>query len=251
MGKHVVITGGGSGIGAAIADELNRSGHSLTLMGRDLEKIEKKAISLNHAQAVSVDVSQKSSVELGFEVAFKQFGEADILINSAGIATTIPFSKIDQAHWNLMLNVNLTGVYNCVSICLPLMKERGWGRIINIASTAGLKGYEYCVAYCASKHGVIGLTKALALEVARSGVTVNAVCPGFTETDIVKKGLQNIVDKTGRSYEEAKKSMVALNPQKRFIQPKEVVAAVNWLIHEDSGSITGQSISVSGGEVMV
>jgi len=179
-----------------------------------------------------------------------QAGRIDMLINNAGQAASAPFLQTDAALWQQMLDVNLSGSFHCIGQVLPAMLEAGWGRIVNIASTAGLKGYSYVAAYCAAKHGVIGLTRALALELATKGVTVNAVCPGYTETGIVETAIANIVAKTGRSPEQAKAALAAANPQQRLVQPDEVAQAVAWLCAPASSAMTGQAIAVAGGEIM-
>ncbi len=250
LDKHIVITGGGSGIGAAIAERVAKMGARITLMGRNEERLQTKATTLPQAVAIPVDITDPNQVKQAFDTAIQQFGSVDILINNAGVAKSASFLKIDSTDWNEMLAVNLTGAFLCTQASLPGMKKQQWGRIIFIASTAGLKGYPYVAAYCAAKHGVIGMTRALALETARLGITVNAICPGYTETDIVQNSISNIVNKTGRSFEEARAELVAGNPQKRLIQPDEIANTVAWLCHENSGSITGQAIAVAGGEVM-
>jgi NAD(P)-dependent dehydrogenase (short-subunit alcohol dehydrogenase family) len=182
------------------------------------------------------------------------FGPVDVLINNAGQALSQPFAKTDLHLWQQMLNVNLTGTYLCIQAALPDLLSAGAqgkaARIVNIASTAGLKGYAYVSAYAAAKHGVIGLTRSLALELARKGVTVNAVCPGFTETDIVRESIANIVAKTGQTESQAREALVAHNPQKKMIEPDEVAQAVMWLCADAAASVNGQSIAVDGGETM-
>ena len=179
-----------------------------------------------------------------------RFGAIDTLVNNAGQASSAPALKTDLALWQRMLAVNLTGAWVCTQQALPGMVRAGWGRVVNVASTAAQRGYAYVSAYCAAKHGVLGLTRALALELATRGVTVNAVCPGFTETDLLADSVANIMAKTGRTEEQARADLAAGNPQKRLIQPQEVADAVLWLCQPGSGSVTGQAISVSGGEVM-
>lgn len=249
-GKHAVITGGGRGIGAAIADALSAAGAKVTIMGRDLEKLQDKARTLPEGLAVQCDVTDETSVAAAFVAACARHGSVDILVNNAGAAQSLPFRKTDRAHLQHMLDVNLMGPYLCIQAVLQEMMDKGAGRIINIASTAALKGYSYVTAYSAAKHGVLGLTRSLAQEMATKGVTVNAVCPGFTETDIARDAIRNIVAKTGRTEAQAIAELTVHNPQKRLIQPAEVAASVLWLCRADSASITGQAIAVAGGEVM-
>jgi NAD(P)-dependent dehydrogenase (short-subunit alcohol dehydrogenase family) len=253
LGRHAVVTGGGRGIGAEIARALVEQGAAVTLMGRNAATLEDEAARLRplgrvHCQAV--DLADPESTKAAFASAAKALGPVTILINNAGQAVSAPISKTDLALWNQMLAVNLTGTYLGIQAVLPGMLQAGWGRIVNIASTAALKGYPYVAAYCAAKHGVLGLTRALALELAKKPVTVNAVCPGYTETDIVREALANIQAKTGRSEAEARAELVKQNPQGRLVQPAEVANAVLWLCLPGSESITGQAIAVAGGETM-
>lgn len=253
VGKHALVTGGATGIGLAIAQALLAQGVKVTITGRTEANLQKAVQQLNDAglmQAIVMDVSDSASVSAGFMQAVEQFGTVDILINNAGQASSAPFLKTTEAQWQQMLAVNLTGTFLCTQQALPAMLAQSWGRIVNVASTAGLKGYAYVAAYAAAKHGVIGLTKSLALEVAQKGVTVNAVCPGYTETDIVRDAIANIMAKTGRSEEQARAELAAGNPQKRLIQPEEVADAVLWLCSPASASQNGQAIAVAGGEVM-
>ena len=250
-GRHAVVTGGGRGIGATIARALIEQGAAVTLMGRNAATLEDEAARLRplgkvHCQAV--DIADAESTTTAFAAAAQALGPVTLLINNAGQAVSAPIGKTDLALWNRMLAVNLTGSYLAIHAVLPGMLEQGWGRIVNIASTAALKGYPYVAAYCAAKHGVLGLTRALALELAKKPVTVNAVCPGYTETDIVRDSIANIRAKTGRSEAEALAELVKHNPQGRLVQPAEVANAVLWLCLPGSESITGQAISVAGGE---
>jgi NAD(P)-dependent dehydrogenase (short-subunit alcohol dehydrogenase family) len=248
--KHAVITGGGTGIGAAVAAALAAEGVRITVMGRRLKPLNATAAMLPEACSVRCDVTDGDSVAAAFQRAQAGFGTVDILVNNAGAAAAAPFHKLDSQLWRRMLAVNLDGVFNCTRAVFGEMRKLGWGRIVNVASTAALKGYAYVSAYCAAKHGVLGLTRALALETAGCGITVNAVCPGYTDTDIIKDAVRNIVKKTGRSTEAARAEFTRSNPQGRLIQPAEVAAAVAWLCRPESASITGQAIIVAGGEVM-
>ena len=250
-GRHVVVTGAARGIGAAIARSMAAEGARLSLMGRRREPLQQLADTLAGEHAVVVaDVGDAQAVAAAFAQARAALGPVAILVNNAGQAESAPFQKTSLDLWQRMLAVNLTGSFLCAQAALPDMLQAKWGRIINIASTAGQKGYPYVSAYVAAKHGVVGLTRSLALEVAKKGVTVNAVCPGYTETDILRESIANVVAKTGRSEEEALAEFAAGNPQQRIVQPEEVADAVRWLCGEAAGSINGQSISVSGGEVM-
>ncbi len=246
--QHAVITGGASGIGEAIAERLAETGMRITLMGRDPERLSATARRLESASQ-QVDITDPDSVRQGFSAAVQVNGPISILVNNAGSAESSPFSKMDDEMWDRMLAVNLTGTYLCTRAVVGAMSRAGFGRIINIASTASQKGYAYVSAYCAAKHGVLGLTRSLALEMVRKGVTVNAVCPGFTDTDLVARSLDTIVESTGKSREQALAELVKNNPQGRLIQPQEVAETVVWLCGEHSGSITGQAIAVAGGEI--
>jgi len=240
-GLHAVVTGGGSGIGAAIARALVTEGVRVTLMGRDEARLQATCEQLRR-----VDVGDAESVR----AAFAGLDPVDILVNNAGQVESQPFARTSLDTWNRLLQVNLTGTFLCTQQVLPGMLARGFGRIVNIASTAALTGYPYVAAYCAAKHGVLGLTRALALEVARQGVTVNAVCPGYTDTDLVSRAAERIAAKTGRSPGEARDALAAANPQGRLVRPDEVADTVLWLCRRGSASITGQAIAVAGGEVM-
>jgi 3-hydroxybutyrate dehydrogenase len=254
-GKHAVITGASRGIGAAIALDLARRGADVTLMSRNESHLAEQAAALvktcnGKAQAVAVDIAQPEQIAAAFARAADRFGPPQILINNAGIAMAAPIGKTDLATWQRLIEVNLTGAFLCIREVVQQMAKGDYGRIVNIASTAGLTGYAYVSAYCAAKHGLIGLTRALARELAHTGVTVNAVCPGYTDTDIVAEAVGNIVAKTGRTREQALQELTAHNPQGRLVRPDEVAETVGWLCSPSSASITGQSIVVAGGELM-
>ncbi len=250
-GKHAVVTGGARGIGAAITRALLAHGARVTMLGRSPADKVDLAIDQKHRLAyVQADVCDPATLASAFAAARERFGDINILINNAGQAHSAAFLKTDFELWRCMMQVNLDGTFHCIHSVLPGMLAAGWGRIVNIASTAGLIGYSYVSAYCAAKHAVIGLTRALALEVAAKGITVNSVCPGFTETEMLQETIANIVAKTGRTPAEARKELAARNPQKRMILPEEVANTVAWLCLPGSEAITGQAIAVAGGEVM-
>ena len=252
-GRHALVTGGARGIGLASARALLQRGARVTLLGRDgaaLDAAADELARLGQVQAVSADIADEASVRAAFAQAEAEFGPVLVLVNNAGQAVSQRFDRTDAALWNQMLAVNLTGTFHCIQAALPGMLQEQWGRVINVASTAGLIGYGYVSAYCAAKHGVIGLTRSLALETAQKGVTVNAVCPGYTETDIVRGAVANIVEKTGMTPEAARLKLAERNPQGRLVQPDEVAETVAWLALPASASINGQAIAVDGGEVM-
>ena len=240
----------------ALLDALQRlagEGFVLTLLGRNLAALQALAAQLPasaRALPLACDITSADSVTQAFAAARAAAGPVSVLVNNAGQAESAPFHRMDAAHWQRMLDVNLTGTFTCTQAALPDLLAAGAGRIVNVASTAGLRGYAYVAAYAAAKHGVIGMTRSLALELAAKGITVNAVCPGYTDTDIVRDSVARLVAKTGRSEDEARAEFVRGNPQGRLVTPAEVADAVAWLCSAGASAVTGQSISVSGGEVM-
>lgn len=250
-GRSAVVTGASRGIGSAIAALLAAEGAHVALTGRDRAALDARAESLGpNSFAVAMDVAGEASVREGFDRIRARLPRIDILVNNAGQAASAPFSRTDLQLWRRMLDVNLTGTYLCTREVLPAMIAAGYGRIVNIASTAGLVGYAYVSAYVAAKHGVVGLTRSLALEAARGGVTVNAVCPGYTDTDLVRQAVAGISAKTGRSETDARAVLASTNPQGRLVRPEEVAQAVLWLCSEHAASVNGQAIAIAGGEVM-
>ena len=247
-GKHALVTGGGSGIGAAIALAMAQAGAAVTICGRRMEMLENTATHHREIHAVAADVTDEQSVARLYERARTACGPVDIVVANAGGAQSAPAEKVSAELWTRTLNVNLTGAFFSVKPALAGMRERGWGRVIFIASTAGLKGYAYVAPYVAAKHGVVGLARALALETAKAGITVNAVCPGYTETPLLEQAVHRIVTATKRNEADARALLESNNPQGRFIKPREVAAVVLWLCGVDSTGVTGQAISVSGGE---
>ncbi|TPI22697.1 SDR family NAD(P)-dependent oxidoreductase [Mesorhizobium sp. B4-1-1] len=247
-GRHALVTGGGSGVGKAIALALAAEGLAVTICGRREAALAEVAKESDRIFAAAADVTNEADMAALHEKAEAARGPFDIVVANAGMAGSAPAHKTSLADWQRTLDTNLTGAFLTVKPALAGMLGRKEGRIVFVASTAGLKGYAYVAPYVAAKHGVVGLMRALAAETAKSGVTVNAICPGFVETDMLEESVQRIVKKTGRSTDEARASLAATNPQGRFIQPEEIATAVLWLCSGAARSITGQAISVSGGE---
>jgi 3-hydroxybutyrate dehydrogenase len=245
---HVLVTGGGRGIGRAIASQLAHGGATVTVLGRNRAMLD-DAIAAGDAHCAGIaDVADQESIVAAItNAAARQ--PIDILVANAGSAESMPFANSDAALFHRMMNVNFMGVVHSIQAALPSMKQRPYGRIVAIASTAGLKGYAYVSAYSAAKHAVVGLVRSLALELAQTRITVNAVCPGFTDTDLVAASIDTIAKKTGRSREQAVAELTQHNPQGRLVSPAEVAETVTWLCSEGASAITGQAIAVAGGEI--
>ena len=246
--SHALVTGGGRGIGREIASVLAHAGATVTVLGRNRTALDDAVAAGSAHFAAIADVADQAAVNAAIAAAAAR-QPIDILIANAGTAESAPFLKSDAALFKRMIDVNFMGVVHAVQAVLPAMRERRYGRIIAVASTAGLKGYAYVSAYSAAKHAVVGLVRSLALELANDGVTVNAVCPGFTDTDLVAGSIENIMKKTGRSREQALKELSQHNPQGRLVTPAEVANTVLWLCGEGASAITGQAIAVAGGEI--
>ncbi len=244
-GRRALVTGGGRGIGRAIAQRLAADGAHVVVAGRTTTEVEETARDVGGTPLV-LDVTDRAAIA-GLREAI---GTLDVLVNNAGIAGSAPFDRTTDEAWDQMLAVNVTSAFLLSRALVPPMVKAGWGRVVNVASNAGLTGYAYTVAYCASKHAMVGLTRALAIEVARSGVTVNAVCPGWVATRMTEEAVARIAKKTGKSPEDAKKSLEGMSPQGRLVSPEEVAHAVASLCAEAARAIHGQTIVVDGGQVM-
>lgn len=248
-GRHALITGGGTGIGAAIARALAGAGASVSIVGRRRAPLEEVATGLENAVVIIADVTLESDCEAMANAARKVHGPIDIVIANAGIADSAPVAKIDLAHWQRTIDVNLTGAFLTVKSVLADITRKyssSSGRIIFIASTAGLKGYPYVAAYCAAKHGVVGLSRAMSIELAPTGITVNAICPGYTDTPLLANAVAKISAKTGRSAEDSRSAFARENDEGRLISPDEVAQKVLWLCLPGADAINGQAISISG-----
>ncbi len=252
--KVVLVTGGGQGLGRAIAEAFAGCRCRVVVTGRHQETLDAVAEEIRRLGAESFplqcDVTRREQVELLEQEIKRRFGAVQVLVNNAGIALAAGFLKMDDRLWEDVLRVNLTGTYFCCKVFLPSMVASGWGRIINIASTVAKVAYSHIAAYATSKHAVLGLTRALAVEFARSGVTVNAICPGYIDTELTRKNIGLMAEKTGKSFEEVLKSFTATSPQRRLIAPDEVACLAVMLASESALGITGQAINVDGGTVM-
>jgi NAD(P)-dependent dehydrogenase (short-subunit alcohol dehydrogenase family) len=245
--RHALVTGGGSGIGRAVAVALAESGIAVTVCGRKAAPLEAVAAGNPNIHAHVADITDETSVAALYEAAESARGPFDIVVANAGIASSAPAYRTTLEDWNRILNVNLTGAFLTVRPALKGMAERGRGRIVFIASVAGLRGSAYVAPYVASKHGVVGLMRALSAELLKTGVTVNAICPGYVQTEMLEESVRRVMEKTGRGEEEARRGFAEINPNHRLIQPEEVAAAAMWLVGDAAISVTGQAIAISGG----
>lgn len=244
-GKNILITGGGTGVGAVMAKQFADAGGMVTIAGRTRETLDGVAEQHANIKVATVDITDEESVKAMFD----EIGVMDIVIANAGASSSAPMAKTSLEDWNKMINVNLTGTFLTLKEGLVRLKGKEWGRLIAVASTAGLKGYPYVAPYAAAKHGVVGLVKSAALEVAKTGITVNAICPGFLNTEMTDRSIANIMDKTGMSAEDAHKALAKNNPQGRLIEPEEVAAAALYLSGPQSDGVNGVALSIAGGEI--
>ncbi len=245
--RHALVTGGGTGIGAAIARALGGAGAAVSLAGRRQAPLDEVAASLQKAVSISADVTREADCTAMVAAARAANGPIDIVVANAGMAESAPGGRIDLGHWQRMIDVNLTGAFLTVRAALADVTRGTKGRIVFVASTAGLKGYPYVAAYCAAKHGVVGLMRALSVELASKGVTVNAVCPGYTETPLLEASVEKISAKTGRPADDARAALAKDNAHGRLITPDEVAQTVLWLCSPAAQSINGQAIAIAGG----
>jgi 3-hydroxybutyrate dehydrogenase len=252
--KVVLITGATGGIGQSLAAEFARAGAMVVISSRNDDKLQALAQRLKRdggqTLGLSCDVAKREQVQALGAMIVEQVGTVQILINNAGVAPAASFLEMTDLVWDDVLQVNLTGAYNCCKTFVPAMMQAGWGRVINIASTMAKVAYSHVSAYAASKHGLLGLTRSLALETAKLGVTVNAICPGYVDTELTRENARRMAEKTGKNVDDILRLFAESSPQKRLIAPEEVAALALLLASAKSGGITGQAINVDGGAVM-
>lgn len=249
MDRHAFVTGGGSGIGLATAKALAGAGWRVTIAGRTEARLRDVAKAIPGARIEPLDVTDEEAVAEAFRETVAAAGPISLLVNNAGSVVSARFENTSAEQWRAMLDVHVIGAVHCIRAALPQMKANGWGRIVNIASTAGLIGYRNLTAYVAAKHALVGMTKALALEVAKTGITVNAVCPGYVDTEIISSAVARIAERSQRPREEALTTFTSVNPQGRLVTPEEVAAGVLWLASDKAAAVNGVALPIAGGEV--
>jgi NAD(P)-dependent dehydrogenase (short-subunit alcohol dehydrogenase family) len=248
-GRHALVTGGGRGIGRAVAAALSAAGATVTVLGRQQAALDEAVAAGDAAGVIVADVTDAAAIEAGVKAAEAARGPFDILVANAGGVSTAPFGKTDPAQFQKLFDLNVMGIVHATRAVLPGMVGRKFGRIVAVASTAGLKGYPYVSAYCTTKHAVVGLVRSLAVETAKTGVTVNAVCPGYTDTDLVRDSVASVSGKTGKSHEDVVAQYVKDVPMARLIKPEEVAAAVVYLCSVEAAAVTGTAMTIAGGEI--
>ena len=244
-GKRALVTGGGRGIGAAIAKALARAGARVIVCGRNRSDLEAIAAEIDGEARVLDLLDRRATDEV-----LAAIGHVDVLVNNAGVAESASLERTTDAMWDRILELDATAPFRVIRALVPAMVKQGWGRVVNIASNAGVSGYGYTAAYCAAKHAMVGMTRALAIDLARTGVTINAVCPGWVETQMLDDTVRRIADKTGRTIEEARAQLAAMSPQRRMIEPGEVAHATLMLCAPEARGIHGQTIVIDGGAVL-
>lgn len=249
MAKHAFVTGGGSGIGLATAKALAAASWRVTIAGRTEARLRDVVKGIAHARIQPLDVTDGEAVQAAFRTAVEAVGPVSLLVNNAGSIISAPFEKTSGDQWRAMLDVHLMGAMHCIGAAIPQMKAGGWGRIVNIASTAGLVGYRNVSAYVAAKHALVGMTKALALEMAKTGITINAICPGYVDTEIISSAVARLAERRKQSSEDVLTIFTNVNPQGRLVKAEEVAAAVLWLASDETAAVNGIALPVAGGEV--
>jgi 3-hydroxybutyrate dehydrogenase len=248
-GRTALVTGGGRGIGAAVARRLAGAGARVVVWGRTTAEVEEIAGEVG-GTPVTCDLADRPATDAALVRVGAEVGAVDILVNNAGIALSSPLARTRDDDWDRLLEVNVTAAFRLCRALVPDMVERGWGRVVNLASNAGVSGYRYTAAYCASKHAMVGMTRALAIDLAQTGVTINAVCPGWVATRMVEEAVARISGATGRSADQARAALADMSPQRRMLTPEEVAGMVEYLCRDEAQAVHGQALLIDGGQVL-